>query len=251
MVKPADIRVLVVDDDPDILEMISRLFVRFGFSTVTASSGNKAWDILQKDTNISIVISDIRMPDGDGVELLKRIRAKSVGFPKFLVISGFSDFSPGALLGMGADGFFPKPFSATAVRDAVTRVFLKPSERWARTPSANPIIQINKKLVSIEKATQSGEVIFGRGGFAVQTKFDPPPDDSWVSFSIDFNDGRPFKGFTGMGQIKWSYRPTADGPTYLGIDIAFLENDGPAQYDAAFGKQISSIPYPPGERHSA
>ncbi len=66
-------RVLVVDDDPTALKGLSRVLKGEGYSVVTVDSGKEALQKAEGD-NFDIVLSDIRMPEIDGMKLLKKLR---------------------------------------------------------------------------------------------------------------------------------------------------------------------------------
>ena len=74
--KPADINILVVDDEPLILEIVSSLFTRYQFQVTICHSGNEAWSLVEKN-NYNFILSDVRMPDGDGIELAKKVKARN------------------------------------------------------------------------------------------------------------------------------------------------------------------------------
>ena len=79
--------VLVVDDDAAVLEVMSGMLEDLGCRTVTASSGTEALEHLAKDSQISVLITDINMPAMDGnelAELARRIRSDL----KVLQVSG-------------------------------------------------------------------------------------------------------------------------------------------------------------------
>ncbi|TXH98457.1 MAG: EAL domain-containing protein [Rheinheimera sp.] len=103
-------KVLLVDDEVSILKALERLLTRSGFRVFTATSGAEALQVLQQN-NCQVVISDYRMPEMNGAELLarvKRLHPDSV----CLVLSGFSDFqSVLQLLNSGtAFRFLQKPW---------------------------------------------------------------------------------------------------------------------------------------------
>jgi signal transduction histidine kinase/ActR/RegA family two-component response regulator len=67
------VRVLVVDDEPDNLEMLDRLFKNSGAEVATASSARDALQVLQR-ADIEVLIADIQMPEEDGYELIRKVR---------------------------------------------------------------------------------------------------------------------------------------------------------------------------------
>lgn len=104
-----NIAVLIIDDEPDILELMEEEFRYCGYNTLTATSGNEAVQILQK-TPIDIVVSDYKMPNGNGMVVLDYVNKMSQGRPLFYFVSGQADVSIEDALKAGAKKFFTKPF---------------------------------------------------------------------------------------------------------------------------------------------
>jgi len=75
-------RILIVDDEELICRLLAQKLTSEGYSCVTAHSGREALSRFYKDT-FSLIISDIKMPEMDGIELLKRVRSLN---PKMMVI---------------------------------------------------------------------------------------------------------------------------------------------------------------------
>ena len=69
-------KVLIVDDDPDILLYLSEFLNSKGYTTLTASCGNEALEKLDRD-HPDLVLLDVMMPDMDGFEVCRRIRANA------------------------------------------------------------------------------------------------------------------------------------------------------------------------------
>jgi DNA-binding NtrC family response regulator len=111
---------LIVDDERDLREMISNWLELEGFEIHSASGGTEAFVLFER-YRIDAVISDIRMPEGDGVELLKQIRRRHAGIP-VVMISGFSDFTNEQLESFGADCVLTKPFPMSELSDVVHRL---------------------------------------------------------------------------------------------------------------------------------
>ncbi len=101
--------VLVVDDEDEIIEILEEHFEMLDCWVLTAGSGEEALEILLKQ-RVDFVISDIRMPNGDGLFLLKRIREELKEPPPVLLISSFSDINAREAVEHGAIGLMPKPF---------------------------------------------------------------------------------------------------------------------------------------------
>jgi CheY-like chemotaxis protein len=83
-------RVLLVDDEEDYRRLIAEILRRnFVVEIVEAASGNQAIEVLQKMT-VAVVICDLNMPDGDGIDLLMYIEEKSDIQPAFIMFTGTS-----------------------------------------------------------------------------------------------------------------------------------------------------------------
>ena len=101
--------ILVVDDDIDLREVISSVIEEIGFTTLMADCGSRAVEII-KSTKVDLVLTDMRMPNGDGLFLLEKIRALDPQNPIVFFITGYSDISDQQFIAKGASKVFPKPF---------------------------------------------------------------------------------------------------------------------------------------------
>ncbi|MBN2722989.1 MAG: sigma-54-dependent Fis family transcriptional regulator [Deltaproteobacteria bacterium] len=113
--------VLIVDDEANIRKIISVQLSRHGFETVTASDGLKALDILNKRTDISAVISDLKMPGMDGVNLLRNIKKINSRLP-VVILTAFGSIT-GAVEAVkaGAFDYMEKPFDKENLLQMVTK----------------------------------------------------------------------------------------------------------------------------------
>ncbi|HEX9289803.1 MAG TPA: response regulator [Anaeromyxobacteraceae bacterium] len=101
--------VLLVDDDPEICQFLAMLLELEGFTPVSASRADEALAIARRDAPAAVLV-DVAMPDVDGLELCRRLRAGGLSAP-ILVVSA----RPGQELlrraaEAGADEFIRKPF---------------------------------------------------------------------------------------------------------------------------------------------
>lgn len=88
-------RVLLVDDEPFILEGLSVLidWEKEGFQIVKkASNGRQAYEYLKENT-VELIISDIQMPDMNGLDFQEKIRKEKISNAYFIILTGFADFS--------------------------------------------------------------------------------------------------------------------------------------------------------------
>lgn len=108
MLKPSDITVLLVDDEAGILEALSINLALDDFKMLTASCGNEAIEII-KNNKIDFIISDVRMPKGDGVFLLNYVKDHNPDVPHVLLFSGFSEVTAAEAKKLGAIDLISKP----------------------------------------------------------------------------------------------------------------------------------------------
>ena len=67
-------KILVVDDEQDILKVVTYRLKRAGYEVLSATTGKEAYDIL-KETSPGLIVLDYRLPDTDGIEISKKVRA--------------------------------------------------------------------------------------------------------------------------------------------------------------------------------
>ncbi|MEC3966844.1 sigma-54 dependent transcriptional regulator [Flagellimonas halotolerans] len=112
--------ILIVDDDIKILELLARRLKEFNYHVFKAISVKEALFIL-KDTSIDLLITDIQMPEVDGIQLLKYAKEHYPNIPK-LVVTGYPSVD-GALevIKSGAMDYMAKPFTKAELKMAVER----------------------------------------------------------------------------------------------------------------------------------
>jgi DNA-binding response OmpR family regulator len=111
-------RVLVVDDEADFLATYVRLLRRQGYEVTTVSSRATALAAVARERP-SLVISDLRLPDGDGLDVVRAARSGTNPSP-VIVVTGFpSEEQRRAALAAGASAFLAKPFAAAGLLAAV------------------------------------------------------------------------------------------------------------------------------------
>lgn len=111
--------ILVVDDEPEILEIASEILTDMGYAVEIAADGVMALDRLRKQRDIDLVLLDLTMPRLSGAETLKAIRTENLA-PCVVVMSGFAGgLETEDLIKLGADAFLPKPYSLSQMTKTV------------------------------------------------------------------------------------------------------------------------------------
>jgi two-component system response regulator PilR (NtrC family) len=127
-------RVLVVDDEQDVREILDSVLKKLDYIPYVAESGAEALEIL-KNNKIDVVLSDLYMPNMDGIELLKRVRTLSKNIV-FLIITAHPTIETAVdAIKKGAYDYLTKPFHIEEVRVKINRAIEKSglthSLRWA------------------------------------------------------------------------------------------------------------------------
>jgi len=115
----AGVRALVVDDDPDLVELTELLLSTYGMDVTVAHSGHEAFERFEESPP-DIVISDVQMPDGDGIELIGRIRSlgpERGGLTPAIAMSGAGKLTE--TLDAGFHFHLTKPAQAQVLIDAI------------------------------------------------------------------------------------------------------------------------------------
>lgn len=115
------IRVLAVDDDPDILEYFNEIIRAWGLFCDTAPDGNTALSLIEQNGGYDIYFIDYKMPDMDGIELSRRIKQERGGNPVVIMISGveWGDIEQEAVAS-GVDQFLAKPLFPSHIFDCIS-----------------------------------------------------------------------------------------------------------------------------------
>lgn len=117
------ITVLLVDDEKDLCKVAAWDFEDEGFKVVKAYGGLEAFDILQKD-KIDVLVSDIKMPKGDGVELISRIQENSIPLKGIFLMTGYADYPEKSLKDLGMTKLFQKPIDIEEVISEINKQVL-------------------------------------------------------------------------------------------------------------------------------
>ena len=136
-------KLLLVDDDVELTELLSSLLTLEGFDVQTANNGSEA---LQKlDESHELVLLDVMMPKLNGLDTLKEIRKVS-NVPVMMLTARGEDIDRVLGLELGADDYLPKPFND---RELVARI--RAILRRSVSPSNN--VDNTKEILSFENVT--------------------------------------------------------------------------------------------------
>jgi two-component system OmpR family response regulator len=128
---------VVVEDDHDVGDALSRLLVQAGFDVTVARTGAHALTVVREQAP-DLITLDMTLPDIDGVEVCRQIRALSDCY--IIVVSGRSS-EVDRLVGLevGADDYLVKPFSKRELQARVAALFRRPRSSDLVAPNAAPV----------------------------------------------------------------------------------------------------------------
>ena len=129
-------KILIIDDEVNVAQLLSKFLTRNGFEVQTASNGTTGMEAL-KNGEYSLVLCDFRLEDTDGREMLKNIK---MHYPKtgVIIITGYSDIKMAVeLIKMGAYDYITKPLYPDEILNYHKRKRLKPTMLWLTGYSRN------------------------------------------------------------------------------------------------------------------
>lgn len=146
--KKKDIKILLVDDEPDILEIVGYNLSQEGYQVITGSNGLEAVKLAKKHTP-HLIILDVMMPDMDGIEACEVIRSK----PSLenVIITFFTargeDYSQVAGFDAGADDYITKPIKPKVLISKVKALL----RRFKNEEKPSEIVKIGKLTINREE----------------------------------------------------------------------------------------------------
>lgn len=223
MSSPTGKRILVVDDEIFIREIVAFDLEVAGHRVMHAESGRAAMEVLKAEP-LDLVISDVRMPGGTGVELLAALKEWNPETPSFVFMTAFADISAGEALDKGAEAFLTKPLDRNLMMDAIQGPLAGRPARWAV-----PIDDAGLRLITASCGTgfdfaSPPKVVLGSGGAFVEMHGDFPESLEVVRFLIG-------PELAGVGRVRWvRHEATPDRPPGIGLEFLYLTDEARPKY---------------------
>ncbi len=217
-------RILIVDDESGIRDSLKDYFELEGFDVVTAQSGNEAITLIST-SHFDLVLSDIRMPNGDGRFLLKSIRQLNFSRPIVVLMSGYSDLSLEEAFAEGAADLIPKPFNPIELLNNVKRYLRESDEKWKTMFDQPATYKAQIQASSLQEAMDKKLINCGLSGIFLN--IDPVGYRVGEDFEISFNDLKLHM----VGIIRWVRTvEQADRLKGLGLEIQILSEEFKSQF---------------------
>ena len=215
-----DASVLIVDDEPQYLEILAGWLEKEGSRVLSADNGIRALELLEEN-EVNAILTDIRMPGMDGTELIKRVKAKGKYTPAAVSISGFSDLTSREAFDLGVEAQLSKPVERRVLLSTLGRSLLEREELWARPFHATSLPTVKFQFESLASAVRARRILFGRGGFCISSQI-VFPETSRINLELNFiGDGQLV---VLQGIVRWC----AAGEKLVGIEITGVSEESRA-----------------------
>jgi CheY-like chemotaxis protein len=208
--------VLLVEDEPVLREIMAAWLERVAGKVFTAEHGREAVEILGAH-KINLVLSDVRMPGMNGIELLKWINEAPEPRPGMILITGFSDLALRDAFDMGVEAILEKPIRREELLQLAQISVTAPAELWQQQSPAQPPAKLKRSFASLAAALGS-HISFGRRGFCVESEKELR--EGALEFALDFQ--KEDLALRGHGIVRW----VAPQEHLAGIEITWLEEPG-------------------------
>lgn len=212
--------ILIVDDVSHLRDAIMFEFEEEGYNVFGARSGEEAYDILANQV-IHLVITDIRMPHGNGMDLLQKLKKQNPLFPPVFLLTAFSDVSSDEIYAKGAEMVFAKPFDPSELIEK-GKIHLEGHQKDWEPDSVQDLSMGIQSLNFHSIATEepSNGVVLGRGGiFLPDNKMHAKRGDV-IKFELQFEKGE-IKRLDFVGLVEWARNQNVE-LRRNGIGIRFL-----------------------------
>ena len=239
--KSPEQRVLVVDDEPDIRELLELTLARMGLGVDSAGSIGEAKDLL-RDARYQLCLTDMRLPDGEGLELVRHIAAMAGDLPVAVITAHGSAENAVAALKAGAFDYVSKPVGLEQLRTLVKSALSLPERNAAGAPGLQllgdsaPMQEVRQMIgklartqapVHISGESGSGKELAARQIHLNGARRDRPfvpvncgaiPENLMESEFFGYRKG----AFTGAQEDRGGFFQAADGGTLFLDEVAEL-----------------------------
>src|SRR6266513_2933192 len=160
-------KVLVVDDEPDLLELLELTLSRMGLDTTRAESVNDALRLLDREP-FDLCLTDMRLPDGEGLRVVEYISQKAIDVPVAVITAFGSAENAVAALKAGAFDYLSKPVALEQLRALVKQALKVPEKPQPSTSyqllGDSPAMQLVRSMIDRLAKSQAPVFINGESG---------------------------------------------------------------------------------------
>ncbi len=182
-------KILIVDDEKDILDLLSKVFEKNGYEIDTARDGIEALD-KAKDFKPALILTDIKLPNMDGIELLKKFKTMDSP-PEIILMTGHHDFYDSTVdaLKVGVFHYLKKPFTDVnfllqVVKNAMEKFDLRielEDEKEAIVKQSKKLKKMNYEIESANKIAS----ILASGDYSLDEKINKTLNVTLIQINAD------------------------------------------------------------------
>lgn len=203
----SEVRVLVVDDEPALCEIFAQWMNMAGCREVrTARNGAEALAAVV-EAPIDVLVTDVRMPQMDGVTLVRRLVERGERIRTIIFVSGFGDVDQREMYGLGVEAFLSKPLRREELMAAVRRAIAGREGLWSERMEVAP-------RQTLDIVVRKESLGLGRGGFSAPCP--GPLGQGRVTFHCRLEGGQVLSG---QGYVRWYSR----AEQRVGIEFGYLD----------------------------
>jgi DNA-binding response OmpR family regulator len=147
-------KILLVDDDSSLLDVLTMAFADAGHTVVTARDGAVALEQAARE-HPDAIVSDVNMQALDGFALCRRLRAAGNPVPIILLTSRDSEIDEALGLELGADDYIPKPFSTRILLARVSALLRRDALRTQTKVASSELLRVGLLTLEIERLEAS------------------------------------------------------------------------------------------------
>ena len=146
-------KLLLVEDDPEICGMLKKFLEKENFEIITANDGEEACSKFSQET-CDLVLLDLMLPKISGMDVLQQIRAQST-VPIIIMSAKDTDSDITLGLGLGADDYVTKPFSMVQVLARIKANLRRTGQYAASSPARPSLLSVGELRMNLEDYTVS------------------------------------------------------------------------------------------------
>ena len=229
-------RILVVDDDARLRELLQRYLTEQGFHVTTAADG-KAMGELKRQAKFDLIVLDIMMPDEDGMSICRRLRNAGDKIPIILLTAKAEDSSRIMGLDLGADDYVAKPFNPRELLSRINAVLRRSLvQEHPGAPSREPELikfgpyELNLSSRTLQRDGQRMNITTAE--FAMLKVFARNPNEPLSRDRLmELARGREYEAFdrsldVQISRLRKLLEPNPSKPTYIqtvwGVGYVFV-----------------------------
>lgn len=209
-------RILIVDDEEGIRESLKEYLELEGFVVNTAACGEIALQLLNQET-FDLILSDVRMPRGDGLFLLKAVKEKNPQYPTIILMSGFTDMTLQDAYHFGARGFLVKPFNPQYLLEILNCLINYELIRSTQVQLNRRALTLDLPAKSLVEGRKAQLFSIGQAGLFIKSHQEFPLVGDRVDFYLTAS------GESGSGVVRWvRQNDSQERPSGYGMEFIEL-----------------------------